>query len=128
MMKYRASGSQMGINTRKRSLMWHLQKTGRCVCGWGVKICVYAGGAECPLLSKQQRRHHLLSDWCGRWRFYLIQEPDSKTGAMLLILLFLSCLHCTQCLKAATGGQCRATKCAAAEQKQMTEQRGGEGG
>ncbi len=60
-----------------------------CVCVW---VCVCAGGAECPLLSKQQKCHPLPGDWCGRWRFYLIQGPDSKTGAMLLSLLFLSLL------------------------------------
>lgn len=33
------------------------------VCEW---VCVCAGGAECPLLSKQQKCHPLPGDWCGR--------------------------------------------------------------
>lgn len=35
------------------------------LCAW-VGVCVCAGGAECPLLRKQQKCHPLPSDWCGR--------------------------------------------------------------
>lgn len=64
-----------------------------CVC---VSGCVSELEVQCPLLSKQQqcRPLHpppLLVGWVGaRWRFYLIQGPDFKTGTMLLSLLFLS--------------------------------------
>lgn len=62
-----------------------------CVSG-----CVSVLEVQCPLLSKQQeclplRPPPLLVGrvW-ARWRFYLIQGPDFKTGTMLLSLLFLS--------------------------------------
>lgn len=46
-----------------------------------VSWCVCAGGAECPLLSKQQKCQP--PPWCvlwACWTFYLIQGPDFKNG------------------------------------------------
>ena len=81
-------------------------------------FCVYvsAGGAGCPLLSKQQKYHPLPCDWCGHWRFYLIRGPDSQTGTMLLSLLFLAQLWSVQLAGADTGGQYTAKESGAAEQ------------
>lgn len=122
-------------NTEHLGLRWRLIHAGRLWCGTHmgrrganrmrvcvctrimcVWACVCAGGAECPLLSKQQKCHPLPGDWCGRWRFDLIRGPDSKTGAMLLSLLFLSPPEDVQHPGADTGGQCAAKQPAAAEQ------------
>lgn len=62
-----------------------------------------------PPADKQQQCHPLACDWCGGWRYFIIQRPDSKTGAMLLSLLFLSPLQDMQHPVAATRGQCTAT-------------------
>lgn len=114
MMKQGASGTQMEINT-SRPLMWHPRgKEGGMpsVNQDFVFAGVCVSGAGCPLLSKQQKCHPLPCDWCGRWRFYLIQGLDSKTGAMLLSLLFLPQLEDVQLPGADTRGQCAATESA----------------
>lgn len=49
-----------------------------CACTKIMRLCVCAGGAECPLLSKQQWSHLLPSDWRVRWRFDLIQDQTPK--------------------------------------------------
>lgn len=64
-----ACGTQM-TNTSRLPLMWNPRVFGgggECVqdnvaCEW---VCVCAGGADCPLLSKQQKCHPLLGGWCG---------------------------------------------------------------
>lgn len=66
----------MVTNTSRLPLMWrpHGMEGGRlCVCVYvcapqyfvPVCVCVWAGGAECPLLSKQQKCHPSLVTGVG---------------------------------------------------------------
>lgn len=98
-------------------LMWHphgmeggkLCVCTRILCVWvGVCLCWEVQGAPCWVNNRSATP--LPGDWCGRRRFYLIRGPDSKTGAMLLSLLFLSWLWDMQHPGANTGGQCTAVE------------------
>lgn len=61
-----------------------------CVCVKIMCLCVCAGGAESPPLSKQQRSHLLPQRLACALEILSNPGPDSKRGTMLLSLLFLS--------------------------------------